>query len=121
MPARSRPPAAHLLAVLALAALLVALVQLWQLPMLVVWVYVGASIVALLAYGIDKLAARSAQRRTSESTLLSLGLLGGWPGAILGQQLFRHKTVKPAFRRAFWGTVVLNVVALIVVAFLLRP
>ena len=37
-----------------------------------------------------------------------LALLGGWPGAWLAQRCFRHKTVKPAFRRIFWLTVVGN-------------
>lgn len=72
------------------------------------------SVVAFAAYGLDKLAARKGWNRVSESTLLTLGLLCGWPGALVAQQLFRHKTRKRAFRRPFWGTVVLNVVALAV-------
>jgi uncharacterized membrane protein YsdA (DUF1294 family) len=31
-----------------------------------------------------------------------LALLGGWPGAVLGQQLFRHKTKKVVFRLVLW-------------------
>jgi uncharacterized membrane protein YsdA (DUF1294 family) len=38
-----------------------------------------------------------------------LGLIGGWPGAIVAQQLLRHKTSKRSFRIAFWVTVVLNI------------
>ncbi|PLK87111.1 DUF1294 domain-containing protein, partial [Klebsiella pneumoniae] len=37
---------------------------------------------------------------------------GGWPGAILGQQCFRHKTQKQPFRRWFFVSVALNVAAL---------
>ncbi|WP_229508090.1 DUF1294 domain-containing protein [Massilia sp. Dwa41.01b] len=37
-----------------------------------------------------------------------LGLLGGWPAALVAQQMFRHKTRKQSFRRAFRITVVLN-------------
>jgi uncharacterized membrane protein YsdA (DUF1294 family) len=40
-----------------------------------------------------------------------LGLIGGWPGAIVAQQLLRHKTSKASFRLAFWATVVLNIAA----------
>lgn len=76
---------------------------------------VGVSIICFVAYAIDKSAARSGGWRTAERTLLVLGLAGGWPGAILAQQLLRHKTNKPSFRSAFWGTVVLNVVAFVVI------
>lgn len=80
----------------------------WWMPAL----YGVLSIVTVAAYGIDKSAARGHRRRISEQTLLLLGLLGGWPGALLAQQLMRHKTRKRSFRRAFWGSVVLNVAAL---------
>lgn len=47
-----------------------------------------------------------------KTTLLVLGLAGGWPGAILGQQCFRHKTQKQPFRTRFFISVALNVAAL---------
>jgi uncharacterized membrane protein YsdA (DUF1294 family) len=80
----------------------------WWMPAL----YGVLSIVTVAAYRIDKSAARGHRQRISERTLLALGLLGGWPGALLAQQLLRHKTRKRSFRRAFWGTVVLNVASL---------
>jgi uncharacterized membrane protein YsdA (DUF1294 family) len=40
-------------------------------------------------------------------------VVGGWPGAILGQQLFRHKTQKQPFKTYFMITVILNVVLLL--------
>ena len=64
------------------------------------------------AYGLDKRAARRNGQRTSEGALLSLGVLCGWPGALVAQQVFRHKTRKRTFRRAFWRTIVLNVILL---------
>lgn len=81
-------------------------------PLWIVGVYAVMSVIAFVAYGIDKSAARKNGWRISEDTLLVLGLLGGWPGALVAQQLFRHKTRKRSFRRAFWGTVVVNVLAL---------
>ena len=42
-------------------------------------------------------------------TLHLLALLGGWPGAILGQRQFRHKTRKVAFLIVFWAVAVLHV------------
>jgi uncharacterized membrane protein YsdA (DUF1294 family) len=38
-----------------------------------------------------------------------LAFLGGWPGALLGQRQFRHKTKKVSFLIAFWVVVVLHV------------
>jgi uncharacterized membrane protein YsdA (DUF1294 family) len=64
-------------------------------------------------YSTDKAAARAGRRRVPESTLLALGLLGGWPGAIIAQQVLRHKTIKAHFQFAFWGTVALNVAAFV--------
>ncbi|MGL4427460.1 MAG: DUF1294 domain-containing protein [Silvania sp.] len=72
-----------------------------------------ASVLTLLIYGADKMAARKAWRRVPESTLLVFGLLGGWPGAIIGQQLFRHKTQKQPFKTRFMLSVILNVVILL--------
>ena len=64
----------------------------------------------------DKTAARSGRWRVSERTLLNLGLIGGWPGAIIAQQVLRHKSKKTAFQRAFWVTVLVNVVAFVLLA-----
>jgi len=87
----------------------------WGVPKQFLIAYVGVNIICFVAYAIDKSAARSGGWRTAESTLLALGLAGGWPGAILAQQLLRHKSNKPSFRSAFWGTVVLNVVAFVLI------
>ena len=88
----------------------------WKVPH---WVGIGfliLSAVCLLAYAADKFAARSGGWRTRESTLLLLGLLGGWPGALLAQQWLRHKSAKPSFRNAFWLTVVVHTVAFVVLS-----
>jgi uncharacterized membrane protein YsdA (DUF1294 family) len=71
-------------------------------------VYLLMSVLCFAAYAADKSAARRGQRRTPESRLLLLGLLGGWPGALLAQQFLRHKTRKQPFRTLFWCTVALN-------------
>lgn len=81
----------------------------WGVPPWLGWWYMGTSAVCAVVYATDKSAARKGRWRTSESTLLSLGLLGGWPGAVVAQQLLRHKTSKVSFQRAFWGTTALNV------------
>ena len=68
------------------------------------------NLVTVVAYAVDKRAARRARRRVPERTLLTLGLLGGWPGAQVARHALRHKTRKASFRRAHRATVVLNVV-----------
>lgn len=72
-----------------------------------------ASVLTFVIYGADKMAARKAWRRVPEATLLVCGLVGGWPGAILGQQLFRHKTQKQPFKTWFMISVIINVVVLL--------
>lgn len=62
------------------------------------WATVVFSVVAFALYGWDKRQARRDGRRISEATLHRLAMFGGWPGGILGQQFFRHKTQKISFR-----------------------
>lgn len=86
----------------------------WPLPVWVTVLYVTASILCFIAYARDKAAAAAGRWRIPETTLLLLGLIGGWPGAIVAQQLLRHKTRKARFLSAFWLTVMANVPVLIV-------
>lgn len=67
------------------------------------------SVVTFMAYGLDKRRAVDDGRRVSERTLQILAFLGGWPGALLGQRHFRHKTKKLSFLIVFWLVVALNV------------
>lgn len=82
---------------------------LWRPPLWFAVVYVGASLVTFFAYYRDKVAAASKGRRTRESNLHLLALFGGWPGALVAQQVLRHKSTKQEFRTVFWATVALNV------------
>lgn len=79
-----------------------------RLPAALLTVYLGASVLAFIAYAIDKSAARNGRWRTSERTLHLLGLAGGWPGALVARQLLRHKSSKASFRTMFWVTVLVN-------------
>ena len=63
-------------------------------------------------YGADKMAARKGLRRVPEVTLLVFGATGGWPGAILGQQLFRHKTQKQPFKTYFVISIFVSIVVM---------
>jgi uncharacterized membrane protein YsdA (DUF1294 family) len=81
----------------------------WSLPPAVGAAYLLLSALCFASYALDKSAARRGERRTPESRLLVLGLVGGWPGAVLAQQWLRHKTVKQPFRGMFWLTVAANI------------
>jgi uncharacterized membrane protein YsdA (DUF1294 family)/cold shock CspA family protein len=85
----------------------------WGFAPQVLLTYLGLSIFAFLIYDIDKTAAKSGRWRIPENMLLLISLAGGWPGALLAQQLLRHKTSKQSFIFAFWLTVLLNVVAFV--------
>ena len=85
-------------------------------------VYYIAAVVVLSAasfvlYGWDKRQAKVKGWRVAEKNLHLLSLLGGWPGALLGQNFFRHKTQKQSFRGAFWLTVVLHFCAVAYVVY----
>lgn len=106
---------ASLFAIPAFLAVYVVVAVVWRVPGWVAALYGVASVVCFFAYAIDKSAATAGRWRTSESTLLMLGLVGGWPGAIVAQQLLRHKSNKASFRSAFWSSVVMNVVVFVAV------
>jgi uncharacterized membrane protein YsdA (DUF1294 family) len=105
-----------LLSIPAFALLYLLLAWYRHVPHGVALVYGLMSLVCFASYAWDKSAARSGRWRTRESTLLLLGLLCGWPGAVLAQQLLRHKSVKTAFQIAFWLTVVLNIAGLMLLS-----
>lgn len=83
-----------------------------RLPLAFAGLYLVASVVAFVAYAIDKSAAQSRQWRIKESNLHVLALIGGWPGALLAQKILRHKSRKEQFQTVFWLTVLLNCCAL---------
>jgi uncharacterized membrane protein YsdA (DUF1294 family) len=72
--------------------IVIALAAFGKTPFLVPFVYLIASTITFLAYGFDKSAAMNDRRRTPESTLHLLSLVGGWPGALVAQQMFHHKS-----------------------------
>ena len=84
----------------------------WAIRAVPAWVhllYAGASALCFVLYAVDKSAAIDGRDRIPESMLLWLGAVGGWPGAVVAQQLLRHKTTKRSFRLRFWLSVLANV------------
>ncbi|MGB9095764.1 DUF1294 domain-containing protein [Erwinia sp.] len=80
----------------------------------VIW-FLLANLLTLMIYGVDKIAARKSWRRVPESTLLVFGVVGGWPGAMVGQQLFRHKTQKQPFKTHFIVSVIVSLSVMVAV------
>ena len=58
-----------------------------RLPIIVPVGYGALSLFAVLIYGIDKSSAKKDKWRVSEAKLHLLSLVGGWPGALLAQQM----------------------------------
>lgn len=79
------------------------------LPLVVGFAYLFMTGVSYFMYWADKSAAQNEARRTPEANLHLVDLLCGWPGALLAQQQFRHKTVKQPFQAVFWLTVLINI------------
>ena len=76
--------------------------------------YVLMSALAFALYGVDKRRAARGAWRISEATLHTIELLGGWPGALLGQRMFRHKWRKTSYVVVFWTIVAAHVLGWIV-------
>lgn len=106
-----KPSGLPLLIAAGFVVLLTGAVLVQRLPLIVLLLHLGMSLLTFVAYGFDKAAAQAGDRRTPESTLQTMALLGGWPGAVLAQRLLRHKSRKASFQRTFWVAVVINSVA----------
>jgi uncharacterized membrane protein YsdA (DUF1294 family)/cold shock CspA family protein len=109
-PSREVSPAVRtaLTTAIAFCAILIALVMLDRVPVLLIPAYGFLSLVAFAMYRGDKSAAEQRAWRTPESSLHLIALWGGWPGALIARQVFRHKTIKQPFRTIFWLTVIAN-------------
>jgi uncharacterized membrane protein YsdA (DUF1294 family) len=73
--------------------------------------YAVTSLAAFVSYGLDKRAARLGRPRVPEARLHALEFMGGWPGALVAQSVFRHKRRKTSFMLVFWGIVLLHAAA----------
>ncbi|MBV2206424.1 MAG: DUF1294 domain-containing protein [Pseudomonas sp.] len=103
---RHLPAKLLLFALLCLLPLVGSLYRLGSpLPLLI---YLCASLLTFLLYWRDKHSALKQRWRTPETTLHLFELAGGWPGALLAQQAFRHKTRKPSYQVAFWLIVMVH-------------
>ncbi|KAA1176068.1 DUF1294 domain-containing protein [Marinobacter salinexigens] len=98
--------------VLVFFAALAGLFHQGYLPVAILAAYGGVSLVVFVMYWIDKRAAQRGAQRIAENTLHLFEVCCGWPGALLAQQAFRHKTRKRSYRFVFWLAVLANLGAL---------
>ncbi len=56
------------------------------------------NLITCILYGVDKLKAMAGGRRTPERVLLGFTFIGGSVGALVGMQVFRHKTMHLKFQ-----------------------
>ena len=70
--------------------------------------YGVVSLIAFFLYWSDKRKAQTDRWRTPENILHAVELAGGWPGALIAQQVFRHKTRKVSYQVLFWVIVLLH-------------
>jgi uncharacterized membrane protein YsdA (DUF1294 family) len=71
-------------------------------------IYGLMSLICFIAYYRDKQFAIRGVQRTPEARLHLYELLGGWPGGLLAQRLFRHKNRKLAYQLKFWLIVLMH-------------
>lgn len=79
-----------------------------QLPLWFLLFFIVCNVLSFIFYGMDKLAAVKNWQRTRERHFYILALCGGWPGSVLGQLVFHHKTSKVSFRRWFYFMTSIN-------------
>ncbi len=60
--------------------------------------FTGINVLTFFVYGIDKWKAKKNRWRVSESTLLTLAIIGGSIGALLGMRVWHHKTLHAKFK-----------------------
>lgn len=70
----------------------------------------GINVLAFLLYGFDKWKAKKNKWRIPEKTLFGIAFLGGSLGALIGMQVFHHKTKHWSFKILIPVFLVLHVV-----------
>lgn len=64
----------------------------------IICILIGINVLTFFVYGWDKWKAKQGKWRISEATLLMLAVAGGTIGALLGMQVWHHKTMHLKFK-----------------------
>ena len=79
--------------------------------------FVTINVATFLTFGIDKWKARQAKMRIREAALLILAVLGGSIGALLGMQVWHHKTQHKKFK---YGLPLILLVQIVLIYFIIN-
>ena len=63
-----------------------------------IYILIVINVLTFFIYGIDKRKAKQGNWRISEGTLLTLAVIGGSIGALLGMKVWHHKTMHKKFK-----------------------
>ena len=86
-------------------------------PLIAVWLIL--CIISFCQFGIDKRKARRGAWRIPEKTLLITAAIGGSLGALLGMQVFRHKTQHAQFKYGIPAIIVMQVLIIAALVYFL--
>ena len=64
----------------------------------IIYILIGINVLTFLVYGIDKWKAKQGNWHISEAALLLFAVVGGSIGALLGMQVWHHKTMHKKFK-----------------------
>ena len=81
----------------------------------IVYILIALNIVTFFVYGIDKWKAKQGSWRISEATLLTLAVVGGSIGALLGLKVWHHKTMHKKFK---YGLPLILIIQIILIGYL---
>ncbi len=95
------------------AATLGGCVYFWQYPLRIVFYYLAATVIVLFVYLLDKHNEKRTKPVTGESALLFLSLLGGWPGAVIGQYTFNLQPKSFTFQLLFFIVMAIHIAFLV--------
>ena len=83
----------------------------------IVYILIALNIVTFFVYGIDKWKAKQGSWRISETILLMLAVIGGSIGALLGMQVWHHKTKHKKFK---YGLPLILLAQIVLIYFIIK-
>ena len=88
--------------------------------LIIIGYILGINLIGFLAMFIDKRKAKKNEWRIKEGTLITIALLGGGIGGMIGMYKFRHKTKKLKFTVGI-PTIIITQIVLIIYCLIANP